>query len=338
MHRKMEALELVSNSEIKRFVQVLRDLESVVQETADFSPAIFDKFLAAEHRITDSFSDVEEKLGGDPQIIHEARRQFRQEICPWYYQSFFMKRATEKPFGYSGDYEILEGIYDNMPLSDGFGWYLDRLFLTDQLAVAVRYRKDTIRDWLQSELEKAAVQKNELKILNIGCGSCREWYELFAKVDPGHLQLTCIDFDQVALNYARRRLSDRQKGVDLKFVRDNALRLAVRQDNENRFGLQDIIYSFGLYDYLTDKTLKRLLKNQYDLLKPGGRMVLTFKDRTKYNSRKHAWFCDWYFEQRSEEDIFKLLHEIGIDKQRITTVWEQSGTVVFFQIGKEPAA
>jgi SAM-dependent methyltransferase len=225
-----------------------------------------------------------------------------------------------------------------MPVSEGYGRYLDRLFLEDRLAVAVRHRKDTIRDWLQSELDRAEGDKKELKILNIGCGSCREWYELLAKVDPERLQLTCIDFDQVALNYARRRLSDRQRRVDLKFVRDNALRLAVRQDNQARFGLQDIIYSFGLYDYLTDKTLKRLLKNQYDLLKPGGRMVLTFKDKTKYNCKKHAWFCDWYFEQRSEGDIFKLLHEIGIDQRCITTVWEPSGTVVFFQIGKDSAA
>ena len=73
---------------------------------------------------------------------------FRKSIEPWFSQSFLMSRGLNKPNGHPGDYETLEAIYDNKPISSGIGEYLDRYFLNAPLAVAVRNRKDRMRDIL----------------------------------------------------------------------------------------------------------------------------------------------------------------------------------------------
>jgi hypothetical protein len=327
-------MELFCNDEIEKFIKELHAVEAQAGQSTAFDTAVYERLRDAEQRVLEALIDLETTLGDDSQIIIEAKRQFRARIRPWYYQSFLMKRATEKPLGYPGDYEILEGIYDNIPLSDGFGQYLDQLFLNDRLAVAVRHRKNMIRDYLKSELENLGKKQNAVRILNIASGSCREWYELLGEVDPENLRLKCVDFDQLALNYARRCLSADKRKARIEFIRDNALRLAVRNNNLDLFGRQDLIYSFGLYDYLTDKTLKRLLKNQYELLEDGGRMILTFKDKSRYEGKRHAWFCDWYFEQRTEEDVRNMLLELGLPERGISTDWEKSGTIVFFVITK----
>jgi len=63
-------------------------------------------------------------------------------------------------------------------------------------------------------------------------------------------------------------------------------------------------------------------------------MILTFKDKRKYNGAKHAWFCDWYFEPRSKKDVLKLLDGIGFREKEITVTWEPTNVIVFFEVVK----
>ncbi len=310
---------------------VLAAIEEAQKDLSDFSPELFARLKVAEAEMAEICKKLETELGDDPGAVEEAKKRFRQEITPWYSQSFLMKRATEKPRGYPGDFEILEGIYNNQPRSSGMGSYLDRLFLDDHLAEAVRKRKDLIREMLRAEVNGAS---GKIRVMNIASGSCREWYELFPTIDGCRLTLTCIDFDQLALDYSRSRLDDRKDDAEIRYVKDNAIKLAVRKGNIDLYGRQDIVYSFGLYDYLNNKALKRLLQAQYELLNENGKMILTFKDRTKYDKTKYGWFCDWYFEQRSEKEVFDILKEIGFDARHISTNWEVTGTIVFFKMTK----
>ena len=209
--------------------------------------------------------------------------------------------------------------------------YLDLNFLQQQLAVAVKNRKNIMRIILESEIE----QNSDINIMNIACGSCREWYELLPSKNNSELKLTCIDHDQEALDMSKQRLEEISHKAEIAYVRDNVLKMALRKDNIQRYGLQDLIYSIGLYDYLSDKPLKKLLKAQYDLLKEGGKMVASFKDRDRYDRTRYEWICDWYFEQRREKDVFQIFEDIGIGKNQIKTSWEPSGVIAFFEITKE---
>ncbi|MBU0515895.1 MAG: class I SAM-dependent methyltransferase, partial [Proteobacteria bacterium] len=315
----MKILDRFFKEYVRRFTEELAEMDSIQQGLTGYSSEVYSRLDAAESNMTEACRRLEEQVDPNSEEIEQARVRFRSEIRPWYEQSFLMNRATQKPRGYPGDYEILEGIYNNVSRSTGIGEYLDNLFLNDQLAVAVRSRKDMIREKLWAELE---ARQGDVSVLNIASGSCREWFELLPLKLEIKLTLICVDFDQMALDHSRKRLEDRARGTEIRFIKENALRLAVRKDNVDRFGKLDISYSFGLYDYLTDKTLKRLLRTQFDLIKPDGKMILTFKDKTRYDGTRHAWFCDWHFVQRSEQGVYDLLAQTGLEKAPIKTTWE----------------
>jgi len=112
------------------------------------------------------------------------------------------------------------------------------------------------------------------------------------------------------------------------------LRIATRKNNAEIFGLQDLIYSVGLYDYLPDKVLKKLLTAQMNLLKEGGKMILAFKDCDAYDKTVYDWICDWQFVQRTETQVFDLLTDIGIRNQDVTTSRDKSGIILFCEITK----
>ena len=59
--------------------------------------------------------------------------------------------------------------------------------------------------------------------------------------------------------------------------------------NLKEFGQQDVIYSVGLFDYLDDDVLTRLLGTLYRLLSPGGRLITSFKDSRRYATFDNKW-------------------------------------------------
>jgi extracellular factor (EF) 3-hydroxypalmitic acid methyl ester biosynthesis protein len=95
-----------------------------------------------------------------------------------------------------------------------------------------------------------------------------------------------------------------------------------------------LIYSVGLYDYLPDKVLKRLLTAQMNLLKPGGRMILAFKDAEAYDKTMYDWGCDWQFVKRTEPEVLDLLDDLGIGADMVTPSRDQSGIILFCAITK----
>ena len=54
---------------------------------------------------------------------------------------------------------------------------------------------------------------------------------------------------------------------------------------QKEFGMKDIIYSIGFFDYLPDEFLVKLLSSLYLLLKPGGKLIASFKDANRYRPK-----------------------------------------------------
>src|SRR4030067_328499 len=67
-------------------------------------------------------------------------------------KSYLVNRARTWPQGYQGDHKTLEGIYRNIPLSEGIGYYLDMYFLNVALANGVRNRIKKLEEILRKEI------------------------------------------------------------------------------------------------------------------------------------------------------------------------------------------
>ena len=154
-------------------------------------------------------------------------------------------------------------------------------------------------------------------------------------VRNGPIKITCVDYDQESINFSRNRLSPFLKYAEMVFVNDNVLRIATRKNNIGTYGLQDLVYSVGLYDYLTDKVLKRLLNAQMNLLSEGGKMILAFKDCDTYDKTVYDWICDWQFIERSERQVFDLLGDSGIRDDALAVSRDASGIILFCVITRK---
>ena len=271
----------------------------------------------------------------DKDIIRDARVRFREKTNPILSKSYLINRARTWPQGQQGDYKTLEYAYKNTPLSEGIGHYLDLYLLNSDLAPAVRNRIKKLEDLLRDEIS----MRQKPSVLNIACGSCREVFELAPEIEKSGAKVTCIDLDNDALSFAANRLSYTNisplTSNQVKLRKYNALRMFDHELNMSEFGMQDIIYSVGFFDYLESDFLSRLLKASYTLLNPGGKLIASFKDASRYRHQDYHWIVDWDgFLQRYEEDFMSVFSEAQIPFSAITEMREETGVIVFYVITK----
>lgn len=311
-----------------RFISELEDIEKRCLDSKESPDALLNAVTNAINNISDVCEEFEQGVGYEKDVMKESQINFRKKTDHIISKSYFMNRARTWPQGYQGDYKALEGVYKNMPLSSGTGYSLDRYFLSLTLAVAVRGRLEILKKLLKAEI----TTKKGLKILDIACGSCREIFELALDIKESDAKVTCIDFDSDSLSFSSERISYTGLSEEnITFRKYNAVRMVNHEKNLKEFGMQDIIYSVGFFDYLNDEVLIRLLNALYELLPPGGSLITSFKDCRRYRTFDYHWLLDWDgFLQRTEEDVWNLFEKAGIPHTKITTIREKSGVINFF--------
>ena len=274
----------------------------------------------------------------DKLIIDKLKNDFRSLVSSWAYKSQIMKRGLDKPKGYPGDYKTLEVIYDKETFStdEELGYYFDMYFLDNPYAEAVRNRKDKLREILRKFLE----ERDETKVLNLACGSCREIRELFEREDETlqkkNMSFSCLDWDEDALNFSKNKLKSLLDNVKLKFIKENVLNFVKNGKFFEENGKQDLTYSIGLADYLPDRVLKKMIKNLFDGLNKNGAFILAHKDKDiSFSHLPPEWFCDWVFVSRNEKDLLNLIEEAGINNYSHSIEREKSGQIFFITITKQ---
>jgi extracellular factor (EF) 3-hydroxypalmitic acid methyl ester biosynthesis protein len=322
------------DEETALFNKQLEEIEKrCIDSEADPDKLLHDvKIIISE--VLDACAEFEQEVK-DKDIIRDARVRFREKTNPILSKSFLINRARTWPQGQQGDYKTLEYAYKNTPLSEGIGHYLDLYLLNSDLAPAVRNRIKKLEDLLRDEIS----MRQKPSVLNIACGSCREVFELAPEIEKSGAKVTCIDLDNDALSFAANRLSYTNisplTSNQVKLRKYNALRMFDHELNKSEFGMQDIIYSVGFFDYLESDFLSRLLKASYTLLNPGGKLIASFKDASRYRHQDYHWIVDWDgFLQRYEEDFMSVFSEAQIPFSAITEMREETGVIVFYVITK----
>ncbi len=270
----------------------------------------------------------EHRAGDDQETIRRKQEEFRRRTDKWFATSYFMQRARTWPRGYPGDFEIIERAYDGQPLSSGLGRLLDQYFLTTTLAHAIRYRRALMRELLAEKMRA----HHGLRILNIGCGPCREIVELASVIRDTSARAVCVDHDPEALAYATLRLNEHQLQDHVELRRYNALRMVHAQRNVREFGRFDVIYAIGLLDYLADDAAVRLLNALHGTLKPGGELIAVFKDCDRYDTTDYHWLVHWTgFLQRTRHQSWRLLQLAGLPCDAVTVQRSQDDVMIFYR-------
>ena len=295
--------------------------EGIYHELASVNDAMLQNCAQFEKEVDDKF------------VIKAAQAEFGERMNPILSKSYCINRCRTWPHGYQEDYKTLEAIYRNSPMSQGIGYYLDKYLLSSTLAVAVRERMSALLELLRNEL----MNGHKPKVLDVACGSCREISELAPEIITSGARFTCIDADADALKFALNRLSYTGLSSDrVEFVKYNALRMFDDETARAEFGMQDIIYSVGFFDYLPDDFLEKLLRTLFKLLNPGGKLIASFKNANWHKAQAFHWLTGWdVFFQRAEDAFERILREAGIPDSALSVSRDRTGAILFYTITKQ---
>jgi extracellular factor (EF) 3-hydroxypalmitic acid methyl ester biosynthesis protein len=254
------------------------------------------------------------------------------ELVPLVKLSATGSRLYAKPRGYAGDYQAIDTIYDNAPAGIGsVGAVIDACMLDLPVLRAIRNRRRLLATEILSSYRTAA---KELHVASLACGSAREIFDVFEKVDDkGRLHISCIDVDREALTHIGAQVQKRALGQHVRTLQANLIQLATgRQELE--LAPLDLIYAMNFIDYLSDELAIALINWTYDKLRPGGRVILgNFHPRNPTRGFMDQ-VLDWHLTHRDESEMNRLFASSKFAGPCSRIFFEEEGIDMFAECRK----
>jgi len=268
-------------------------------------------------------------LGPNSTLSNDVRDEladdYRRLLRPYVYMTEVTRRMLEKPRGYAGDFVTIELIYRNEARGIGpLGQLLDRCFLDFDPPRAVRYR----RALLCEELARSAAEcpRAPLRVTSLACGPAREIFDFAGSHGPQSLDATLVDIDPEALEFVEEDAED--CGLRPHLRRLNLIRAAVRRDPHPATD-QNLVYSIGVIDYLSDALVIALLDWIHGMLRPGGRVILGNFHPCNPSRAMMDEVLEWKLVHRTESDLDRLLAGSRFGKTSTAMRTEATGVNLF---------
>lgn len=246
----------------------------------------------------------------------------RKVLYPFMLCSPFISRVVERPIGVPGDFEMLGQILGS-PV-EGHTLYeriVSSYILKSGAANAYRYRVDL----LLREIRRCVAECHQLgrpaKILSMASGVAYEIQEYIQHPpEEGDVDFTLVDFSDETLEEARRqygRLGALPSSVLLEMQQSSVIDLA----NQSRGHVEGIagqfvpdsdydhVYCAGLFDYLSDRLIVKVISYLHSILRPGGTLVVS--NFTEDNPIKGYMtiVMDWELIYRTKEEFEALVEK-----------------------------
>lgn len=244
--------------------------------------------------------------------------QLRAVLSPVYGNtSAMLGQVYTAPYGYKGDFEIIDRMYQDYVSDVDYLANWDRYFHRAPATLAVKNRKDYFKKLLQ---QKAELKPN-LQVLNLASGPCRDLKEFYEESDCKDVEFDCVELDSNAIEYAKNILNADQKTT---FIQKNIFKFSTQKK-------YDLIWSAGLFDYFNDKIFSRMLSRILDYTTENGEIVIGNFNTT--NPTKNCMdFTAWHLHHRNKEDLTRLAMEAGAKQEQISIEQETQGINLFLRI------
>jgi extracellular factor (EF) 3-hydroxypalmitic acid methyl ester biosynthesis protein len=301
------------------------------QYLAEIGPRVVERVHRESHRLSGIVGD----LGDEEHALHRAYGQ--HHLTALFATSPFMRRAWEKPLGYAGDYEMMNMLY--RPHEEGstlFGKVMNLCWVREVAARAninrISYLGDKIRAVVAGRTGERA------RLASIGCGPARE-IEAILDRDPAlgpALDVMLIDQDARAISFLERRLSPRAErtGAQLHLMRESIRRLLTGGSLWSSLGPRDLIYSAGLFDYLSERSFVALLSGLYDAVSPGGSLIIGNVDISNPTRYLMEYFGEWFLIHRSAAQLMEKVRFLRPAPRRAWVEAEPLGVNLFLVVEK----
>jgi extracellular factor (EF) 3-hydroxypalmitic acid methyl ester biosynthesis protein len=276
----------------------------------------------------------------DRETLKFAKKVFRRDLDEFLKCAPFIERARQKPLGYAGDFEMMNQIYRNQ--FEGttlFGGLLHKWAVNEASSHSVRYRRQFFKD----KFRTLATARRKIKVASIAAGPAKEVLDFIEESPQSTLdlfQFVIIDQDKEALLNAKRYINDalikQEKAVHVIYVP-----LSVKQILEGceagsklaSYGF-DLVYSVGLYDYLTQPTAKLLTKELSLWLSIGGEIVIGNFHPSNPTHTMSEFAADWSLILRTEKDLLEIVEGLPLGPAQVTS--DDQGIELFLSAQRLP--
>jgi len=235
-------------------------------------------------------------------------------------RSGFISRLQDWPRGYPGDYETIEWIASPTPQAavDDPAYWLEWYALN--CPIAQQHRNKLA--WQRNLVHEASMRSG--RILNVGCGGCADLAGSPSFVRDCDFTLLDMDGDALALASQRLRGARSTRVVQRDVIR--GLRDVIGQ------GPYDLVLCGGLFDYLPDRLISRLLWQISGAVAADGYIAFTnISDRNPFR----VWIenlANWHLIHRSEDQMREIVREAGTEPGRLVIERDATGLTLLCRI------
>jgi extracellular factor (EF) 3-hydroxypalmitic acid methyl ester biosynthesis protein len=265
---------------------------------------------------------------------------FRKQLWNMILCSPIMTRTNLKPRGYAGDFEMMKMIYDNNYEGNSiFGMVMHKHPMEHPAAQAVRTRRKLIANSFQEIESSGKWGKNrDLSILSVACGPAYELQDIITNsASHAKYHFTLLDQDKSALDAAKLLVSNLETKLSSKlkvsYLNESVRTMLTTQQISEKWGKFHFIYSMGLFDYLTPPAARVVIQKLFQLLVPGGEMIIGNFHASNPSKYYMEYWLDWVLYYRTEDEFLALL---GSETSAYCSVFfENTGSQMFLHVKKE---
>ncbi|MDP6962981.1 MAG: class I SAM-dependent methyltransferase [Planctomycetota bacterium] len=249
------------------------------------------------------------------------------------------RRAYEKPQGYAGDFRMMELIQANHLEGDSlFQRFL--LFFAQQMSLGqtVRARSKVAFD----AVTDVANLGRPCKIVSLASGPAMELRKFLQEVDAieHKMDVYLIDQDEDALrnclNALNKICAERGDNPQIEF---HCLHFSLRQVIAPKKGAEaqlvnevlmgaDLVYSMGLFDYLPQKFGRRTAAELFELVRPGGKVLIGNLVRSADSSWLIEYASAWHLIYRDYDSMRDMAQNLDAE---VDVIADETGRCLFLQ-------
>jgi extracellular factor (EF) 3-hydroxypalmitic acid methyl ester biosynthesis protein len=201
----------------------------------------------------------------------------------------------------------------------------------------VRNRRARITREIADTAEELGATARPLRFMSVACGPAWELRDLFCeRADLERYECVLLDQDEEALLEAEagvraveRRLEGDMRG---QIIRDSVRTMLREADLSERWGRFHLIYSMGLFDYLTQPVARAVVERLYELLHHGGKLIIGNFHVGNPTRQYMAYWMDWTLIYRTEDSLGDLA--LSLPGASISIGFEQTRSQMFMTVRK----
>lgn len=285
----------------ERLAYYLGDLEKLVRESGER------KVFATADSLISKMSAIVYDPGFC--FADECMAFFRQKIRPFFLEADFTSHVIRKPFGYPGDFLAMEKIWEGCNMgrtrvgSTPRGQLLNAYVLQLPACKATNERTYVIKDYVEDCIRCVSSPR----IASIGAGSCIEIRELIHEgADLSDATFTLVDFDQNAIAYAQRQLSETGVPLNANFVHSNVVKEALKDTLPKVLGTCDFIYAVGFFDYLSIEVSNIVARILWGSVVRGGQLIIVNAHPLNPTRFWMEGGAEWHLQYKTEEQMTRI--------------------------------